>query len=33
MQLGGVGQTSWKDITVTVTTTIKQCQQIRAKGS
>ena len=33
MQMGGVGQTSGKDMWVTETTTINQWQRIRAKGS
>ena len=33
VQMGGVGQTSGKDMWVRETTTISQWQQIRAKGS
>ena len=33
MQMGGVGQTSGKDMWVRKTTTINQWQRIRAKGS
>ena len=33
MQMGGVGQTSGKDMLVRETTTINQRQRIRAKGS
>ena len=33
MQMGGVGQTSGKDMWVRETTTINQLQRIRAKGS
>ena len=33
MQMGGVGQTSGKDISVRETTTINQWQRMRAKGS
>ena len=33
MQMGGVGQTSGKDMFVRETTTINQWQWIRAKGS
>ena len=33
MQMGGVGQTSGKDMWVRETTTINKWQRIRAKGS